>query len=168
MTAATFTLFAVTINLIPLLLERGIDYSTAALAFGLVGAGQVIGRLGYPPLTRRTTPQHRTLVILGAGALGLWGLATTPGPTLVLIALAVGTGAARGCHTLLQATAVSDRWGTQNFGAINALFNAPMTAVTALAPVSGPLLASLIGGYPAMAVIMAVLLTVAAALSART
>src|SRR5699024_1568036 len=79
-----------------------------------------------------------------------------------------GTGAARGCHTLLQATAVSDRWGTQNFGALNALFNAPMTAVTALAPVSGPLLASLVGGYPALAIVMAVLLTMAAALSART
>jgi len=168
MTVATFTLFAVTINLIPLLLERGIDYSTAALAFGLVGAGQVIGRLGYPPLTRRTTAQQRTVVILGAGALGLWGLAAVPEPAWLLIALAVGTGAARGCHTLLQATAVSDRWGTHNFGAINALFNAPMTAVTALAPVSGPLLASLVGGYPAMAIIMAVLLTVAAALSART
>lgn len=86
----------------------------------------------------------------------------------LLIVVAIGAGAARGCHTLLQATAVSDRWGTQNFGAINAIFNAPMTAVTALAPVSGPLLASLIGGYPAMAIIMAVLLTVAAALSART
>lgn len=43
-----------------------------------------------------------------------------------------------------------------------------MTAVTALAPVSGPLLASLVGGYPAMAIVMAVLLTMAAALSART
>src|SRR5699024_2975874 len=31
MTLATFTLFAVTINLIPLLLERGMSYSTAAL-----------------------------------------------------------------------------------------------------------------------------------------
>lgn len=168
MTVATFTLFAVTINLIPLLLERGIGYSTAALAFGLVGAGQVIGRLGYPQLTRRTTARQRTLVILGAGALGLWGLAAVPGPTWLLIALAVGIGAARGCHTLLQATAVSDRWGTQNFGAINALFNAPMTAVTALAPVSGPLLAGLVGGHPAMAIIMAVLLTVAAALGTRT
>lgn len=168
MTVATFTLFAVTINLIPLLLERGIGYSTAALAFGLVGAGQVIGRLGYPPLARRTTARQRTLVILGAGALGLWGLAAVPGPTWLLIALVVGIGAARGCHTLLQATAVSDRWGTQNFGAINALFNAPMTAVTALAPVSGPLLAGLVGGYPAMAIIMAVLLTMAAALGART
>lgn len=168
MTVATFTLFAVTINLIPLLLERGIDYSTAALAFGLVGAGQVVGRLGYPALARRTTPQQRTLVVLGAGALGLWGLAMFPGPTWLLVAVAVGTGAARGCHTLLQATAVSDRWGTQNFGAINAVFNAPMTAVTALAPVSGPVLAGVVGGYPAMAVIMALLLTMTAALSIRT
>ncbi|MDV8002395.1 MFS transporter [Rhodococcus sp. IEGM 1408] len=168
MTVATFTLFAVTINLIPLLLDRGIAYSTAALAFGLVGAGQVVGRLGYPALARRSTPQQRTLVVLGAGALGLWGLALLPGPTWLLVALAVGTGAARGCHTLLQATAVSDRWGTENFGAINAVFAAPMTAVTALAPVSGPVLAGLVGGYPAMAVLMAVLLTATAAASIRT
>lgn len=39
----TFSPGAVTINLIPLLLERGIDYSTAALAFGLVGAGIIMG-----------------------------------------------------------------------------------------------------------------------------
>lgn len=168
MTVATFTLFAVTINLIPLLLERGMEYSTAVLAFGLVGAGQIIGRLGYPLLTRRTSPQLRMLLILGAGALGLWGVAVVPGPTWLLIALAVGTGAARGCHTLLQATAVSDRWGTQNFGATNAAFNAPMTAVTALAPVSGPVLAGVLGGYPAMAVGMAALLTTAAILSMRT
>src|SRR5699024_10835209 len=89
-----------------------------------------------------------------------------PGPTWLLIALAVGIGAARGCHTLLQATAVSDRWGTQNFGAINALFNAPMTAVAALAPVSGPPLAGLVGRYPALAILMAVLLTVPAAVGA--
>lgn len=140
MTAATFTLFAVTINLIQLLLERGLAYATAALAFGLVGAGQAIGRLGYPQLVRVTTPAVRMAVVLGAGALGLWALAVVPGPAWALIVLTVLVGAARGAHTLLQATAVSDRWGTANFGALNGIFSAPMTAVTALAPVSGPAL----------------------------
>ena len=168
MTIATFTLFAVTINLIQLLLERGLAYATAALAFGLVGAGQAIGRLGYPQLERITTPAVRMAVILGAGALGLWALAFVPGPVWVLVALAVAIGAARGAHTLLQATAVSDRWGTQNFGTLNGIFSAPMTAVTALAPVSGPVLAGLLGGYPAMAVTMAALLTAAALISLRT
>ena len=168
MTVATFTLFAVTINLIQLLLEHGVAYSTAALAFGLVGAGQAIGRLGYPQLGRVTTPAARTAVIFGVGALGLWALAVVPGPAWALIALAVLVGAARGAHTLLQATAVSNRWGTAHFGALNGVFSAPMTAVTALAPVSGPALAGLLGGYPAMTVAMAVLLTAAVVVSLRT
>lgn len=168
MTIATFTLFAVTISFIPLLLERGVAYATATVAFGLVGAGQAIGRLGYPALGRRVSPPMLMATILGLGALGLWALAVIPGPVGLLIALAVAIGAARGAHTLLQATAVSDRWGMQNFGAINAVYSAPMTAVTALAPVSGPVLADILGGYAPMVVAMAALLTVAAALSLRT
>src|SRR5690606_29218764 len=100
MTLATFTLFAVTVNLIQLLLERGIAYATAALAFGLVGAGQAIGRLGYPQLGRVTTPAARMALILGAGALGLWAVAVIPGPAWVLVVLAILLGAARGAHTL--------------------------------------------------------------------
>lgn len=168
MMLATFTLFAVTINLIQLLLERGVAYATAALAFGLVGAGQAIGRLGYPRVERATTPAVRMAAILGAGALGLWAVAVIPGPAWALVVLAILIGAARGAHTLLQATAVSDRWGTRNFGTLNGIFSAPMTAVTALAPVSGPVLAGLLGGYPAMALAMAGLLTAAALLSLRT
>ena len=43
-----------------------------------------------------------------------------------------------------------------------------MTAVTALAPVSGPALAGLLDGYAQMAIAMAALLTVATLLSLRT
>lgn len=168
MALATLAFFAVTINLIPLLLERGMTYATAALALGLVGAGQVIGRLGYAALDRTTTPRGRTVAILGAGAAGLWALALLPGPAWLLITVAVLVGAARGCHTLLQATAVSDRWGTTNFASINAVFTAPMTAVGALAPVAGPALASLLGSYPAMAVTMALVLTAVVLLAARS
>ncbi|WMY77428.1 hypothetical protein [Citricoccus sp. I39-566] len=82
--------------------------------------------------------------------------------------MAVLVGAARGCHTLLQATAVSDRWGTTNFASINAVFTAPMTAVGALAPVAGPALAGVLGGYPAMAVTMALVLTAVVLLAARS
>ncbi|WP_019157845.1 MFS transporter [Brevibacterium senegalense] len=168
MALATFTLFAVTINIIPVLLERGISYSTAALTLGLIGAGQVIGRIGYSRLARSTAAHTRTALIFGLGAIGLWLLAYVPGPAALLIAIAVLLGAVRGCHTLLQATAVSDRWGTQNFGTINGVFTAPMTAVGALAPVSGPALASVLGSYSAMAVVMAVILTVAALSSMRS
>lgn len=168
MAVATFTLLAVTINLIPLLMERDMTYSMAALTLGLVGTGQVLGRLGYAPLDRLTTARHRTGIILTAGALALWALAVLPGPHWLLIIVAILAGSARGCHTLLQATAVSDRWGTTNFGHHNAVFTAPMTALGALAPVAGPALANLLGGYPVMALVMAALLTIVTSLTPRT
>lgn len=165
---ATFTLFAVTINIIPLIIERGADYSLAAIALGLVGFGQVAGRFGYPSLERHTSTRARTVILFASGAAGLWLLALVPGPIWLLIGIAMLGGGVRGCMTLLQATAVSDRWGTRNFGAVNGVFVAPITAGTALAPVAGPALAGVLGGYPMMAVAMAGLLTLATALSART
>ena len=168
MALATFTLFAVTINIIPVLLERGISYSVAAVSLGLIGAGQVIGRIGYAKLVAFTAVHTRTALIFGLGAIGIWLLAYVPGPAAVLISIAVVLGAVRGCHTLLQATAVSDRWGTQDFGTINGVFTAPMTAVGALAPVSGPALAGVLGSYSAMAVAMAVMLTAAAFAATRS
>ena len=168
MAIATFTLFAVTINIIPMFLERGMSYGTAALALGLIGAGQVVGRVGYPRFARVTSARVRTVVIFAAGAAGLWALALLPGPVWLLIAVAVLAGAVRGCHTLLQATAVSDRWGTQNFGTINGVFTAPMTFVGAFAPVAGPAVAGVLNGYPMMAAVMAVLLTGAAVVTSRT
>lgn len=165
---ATFTLFAVTINIIPLIIERGADYSLAAIALGLVGFGQVAGRFGYPSLERHTSTRARTVILFACGAVGLWLLALVPGPIWLLIGIAMLGGGVRGCMTLLQATAVSDRWGTRNFGAINGVFVAPITAGTALAPVAGPALAGVLGGYPMMAVVMAGLLTLATLLSART
>ena len=168
MALATFTHFAVTINIIPVLLERGISYSVAAVSLGVIGAGQVIGRIGYSRLVSLTAVHTRTALLFGLGAIGIWLLAYVPGPAAVLIAIAVVLGAVRGCHTLLQATAVSDRWGTQDFGTINGVFTAPMTAVGALAPVSGPALAGVLGSYSAMAVVMAVMLTAAAFAATRS
>lgn len=165
---ATFTLFAVTINIIPVLIERGAAYGLAAIALGLVGFGQVAGRFGYPSIERHTSARSRTVLLFAAGAVGLWLLALVPGPLWLIIGIAMITGGIRGCMTLFQATAVSDRWGTANFGAINGVFVAPITVGTALAPVAGPALADLLGGYSIMAIAMAAVLTAATGLSART
>lgn len=166
--AATFSLFAVTINIIPVLTERGAAYGQAAVALGLVGFGQVAGRFGYPSIERHTSARTRTVILFASGALGLWLIALVPGPLWLIIGIAMVTGGVRGCMTLFQATAVADRWGTTHFGAINGVFVAPITAGTALAPVAGPALAEVLGSYSLMAVTMAALLTAATVLSART
>lgn len=162
MTAAGFGLYASTINLVPLLTGRGVDLGLAAVALGLTGAGQVLGRLFYGPLTRRTRPATRTVGVFLLGATGVLALAVLPGPVWLLCAMAVVAGAGRGLHTLLQASAVSDRWGTRAFGRVNGVFSAPLTLSVALAPAGGVLVAGAVGGFPLAFAVLGVLTLVAA------
>ena len=74
------------------------------------------------------------ILVLTATATALLGL--LPGPAALLIAAAMLAGAARGVFTLLQATAISDRWGATHYGRLNGLLSAP--ALLATAPRPGP------------------------------
>ena len=49
--------------------------------------------------------------------------------------------------TLVQATAVSDRWGTLRFGHLNGILSAPIMLATAAAPWLGSALAQMLGSY---------------------
>jgi MFS family permease len=162
MTLGAFGGYAATVNLVPLLTSDGMGTHLAAVALGLCGAGQVLGRLGYPHLAARTGPRGRAAGILTAGAVTIVVLGVLPGPTLALIAVAVLAGAARGMFTLLQATTVADRWGTRAFGHVNGVFTAPITVAVALAPGGGALLARLPGGYPVSYGVLAALSCAAA------
>lgn len=155
-------LYTVTLNIIPMLMEKGAEYATAALGLGLVGAGQVGGRLLFAAIP----PGIRLQVIAGTSAAALLLLAALPGPVPVLAAAGMIAGAVRGCQTLLQATIVGDRWGTQDLGTLQGLFAAPLTAVTALAPATGPVLAAWLGTYTGMAYAMAAAAGAAALLAA--
>lgn len=147
---AAFAAYAVIVNQVPLLIERGLNTSTAAWALGLGGLGQVLGRLGYGRLTTATGVRTRSVVILAMSTLTTGLLAVVPGPAGLLIAAAILAGATRGVFTLLQATAVTDRWGATHYGQLNGLLSAPALAATALAPWAGATLADHLGGYPAV------------------
>jgi MFS family permease len=163
---ATFTAFAVVVNQVPLLIERGMSTSAAAWALGLGGLGQVLGRLGYGRLATATGVRTRSVVIIAATAAATGLLAILPGPAGLLIAAAMLAGAARGVFTLLQATAISDRWGTMHYGRLNGLLSAPALVATALAPWAGAALADLLGGYPAVFAVLTGCAVLAAALVA--
>jgi MFS family permease len=145
LTLLGLALFAVTLNLIPLLTSRGFGHAAAATAFGLVGVGQLLGRVAFAVLPGGHAPHVRTLTIGAAAVVVLVVLALLPGPALALVAVAVVAGAVRGAFTLLQATAVSDRWGTRDFGSLNGRLLVPITAAIALAPAAGALAADLLG-----------------------
>ena len=98
---------------------------------------------------------------MAAATTALLGL--LPGPAALLVAAAMLAGAARGIFTLLQATAVTDRWGTAYYGRLNGVLSAPSTLATALAPWAGAALAVPLGGYPGVFVLLAAVAVVAAA-----
>ena len=160
----SLTSYVVVVNLVPLLGERGIGPGTAALVLGIGGVGQVLGRLGYAPLARRLGVRARTLVVLTTVAVstGLLGMLTW---LPALIAVAVLAGMVRGIVTLLQATAVTDRWGARDYGTLSGVLAAPLTFTTAVAPFLGAALAGVFGSYATMLEVMAVVGLAAAALS---
>lgn len=150
-----FAMFAATIHLIPMLTDRGLSMTLAAWALGLSGAGQLLGRIGYAPLARRTTPRRRSVLILTCGAATIGAVGLLPGPATALVATSIVLGIARGAFTLLQSTAVSDRWGITGFGTLYGILNAPTTMAMAIAPWAGSAITSAVGSYPATFAILA-------------
>ncbi|MET7312933.1 MFS transporter [Streptomyces sp. NPDC005571] len=160
-----FAMYAVVFGLVPLLTGRGADPTTAAWALGLGGAGQTLGRALYASLSRRTGVTTRTAILIAAGGATTAALAVVTGPIPLLILLAVLAGVVRGNLTLLQATAVSDRWGTADYGRLSGLLSAPATVSGALAPWVGAALAGPLGGYSNLFIALAVGSALAAVLA---
>ncbi|GAD83351.1 MFS transporter [Nocardia asteroides NBRC 15531] len=162
-----FAAFAGVFNLVPLLIERGFSPSLAALTLGLGGAGQVLGRLGYIPLMTRTTPAARIVGAFAttAVATALLGWVTT---VFALIAVSIGAGLIRGIMTLVQATAITDRWGATHYGRLNGLMSAPVVVVMAAAPFAGTALMSWTGTWARTYLVLAVIAAVAAAIALAT
>ena len=162
----SLTAFAVLINLVPMLVEQGLSRNTAALALGLGGVGQVVGRLGYARFAAATSVTARTVSVVLALGLATAALALAPASTGLLIALCMVLGLARGIYTLVQATAVTDRWGPAAYGTLNGVLTAPALVTAAAAPFVGAALAHLLGGYSAAFLLLAGVALAAAALAA--
>ncbi|MCP9271468.1 MFS transporter [Mycolicibacterium arenosum] len=150
---ATCASYAIIVNLIPLMAESGISTGVAAVALGLGGAGQVLGRLGYRTLVRRVGVRARTVLIFAGVAVttALLGVFTSP---TALIAVAVVAGFVRGVMTLLQATAVTERWGATHYGHLSGILSAPIALSTAMGPWIGAALASALNGYAPMFLVL--------------
>ncbi len=154
-TMAGFSVYAVVINLVPLLTEKGLTTTGAAIALGVGGAGQVAGRLVYGPVLTRLAVRPRTIAVLATASLTTLTLAVFSASLLLACLMAFAAGTARGIFTLLQATAVSDRWGTSAFGARNSVLSGGVMAASAFAPWAGAALAASLGDYTTAFVVLA-------------
>jgi predicted MFS family arabinose efflux permease len=155
MIVLTVSLLSATLAAVPLFMEKGLTFELAAIGLGLIGAGQVIGRLVFLARPRNAPPWMLVAAVAVLAGVSLGALALVPGPAWLLITVGVIAGAVRGAYTLVQASAVSDRWGTRNYGSINGTFAAPITIAAALTPAIGPAVAVGVGSFSAMVAIMA-------------
>jgi len=162
----SFSLYAVTLSAVPASVEKGLGLQTAAWVLGLIGAGQVLGRLLYLAIPHTAAPwiAPASVGALGAAALAAYGIASG---APAIIATGIIAGAIRGALTLVQASAVADRWGSNSYGKLNGALAAPVTAVTALAPGVAALVAEALGSYAWMAVVMAALCALGGVLAIR-
>ncbi|WP_341997601.1 MFS transporter [Microbacterium sp. LWH7-1.2] len=162
----SFSLYAVTLSAVPASVEKGFDLQTAAWVLGVIGAGQVFGRLLYMTLPRTAAPWIAAMLAGLLGSSALWAFAFVGGTLGILIA-GLAAGAVRGALTLVQASAVADRWGVDSYGRLNGALAAPVMALTAFAPGAAALVAGALGSYASMAFVMAVVCAVGGLLAIR-
>jgi MFS family permease len=166
-TLAGFCIYAAVVNLVPLLSAGGLTTVAAAVALGVGGVGQVAGRLLYEPLLARLRVRPRTVLVVAVAALTTVGLAVSVRWVVAACLASFAAGVARGIFTLIQATAVSDRWGTRDFGSRSAVLGGAVMCAAAFSPWLGALLASALDGYVAAFVAIAGGAALAAVVLAR-
>ena len=166
LTLLSFSLHAATLSAVPASVEKGMDLQTAAWVLGLIGAGQVLGRLVYLVIPHTAAPWIAPALIgaLGGAILTAYGMASAP---FSIFATAIVAGAIRGALTLVQASAVADRWGPNSYGRLNGVMAAPISTLTALAPGLGAIVAVGLGSYSTMAFVMAAVCAVGGLLAVR-
>lgn len=155
MALAGFAVYAVVINLVPLLTSNGLTTTQAAIALGVGGAGQVVGRLFYGPVFSHMGPTARALVTIAGVVATTGALAVWQSPFVLVCVLAFASGTVRGIFTLVQATAVVDRWGVGDIGHRNGILTGAITVVSAFAPWVGAVLAAVFGSYDATFALLA-------------
>ena len=99
------------------------------------------------PLPAASPPPSVPTILFAFGRLTTAAFAVAPGPYALLITVSIVAGMVRGNLTLLQATAITDRWGAAHYGRLSGLLAAPATAAAALAPFAGAALSEPLGGY---------------------
>ena len=137
---------AIRIHFIPLLIDTGLDPSTAAAATGVIGVTQVIGRVLFAPLDRRFSAHSIALGMftLQAAVMGVL-LLGQPAPVIALFIL--GFGAAQGVITLSRPSILAEQYGVSNYGRISSIMALFLTLISTGAPLLASLLYDRAGSY---------------------
>jgi MFS family permease len=143
----SFATSAVTLHLIPYMVERGHVASAVAIAIGWMGAMQIPGRLLFVAVAGRFGALGVTMAVFIAQALGLVLVALAPSLPGGLILMVAVLGAANGMATLARATTLAEVFGPAHYATISGAVALGANGARALGPVGAAVLYTLLGGY---------------------
>jgi len=146
---SNFSTAAVSVHLIPYLIERDYTATVAAAIIGWMGAMQVPGRMLFVPISVRLGARWMVASVFLGQALGLVQL---PFITLIGTALPfiVIMGASNGMSMLSRATSLAQIFGPRHYGAISGAVALGANGARAIGPVGASLLLLGLGAYPAV------------------
>jgi MFS family permease len=146
----SFATSAVTLHLIPYMVEHGHAATAVAIAIGWMGAMQIPGRLVFIAVAGRFGALGVTMAVFVAQALGLALVALAPGLPGGLVLVIAVLGAANGMATLARATTLAEVFGPAHYATISGAVALGANGARALGPVGASLLYALLGGYRAV------------------
>jgi MFS family permease len=161
-TLTTLAAIAITMHLIPYLLDHGYDARFAALAASVIGAMKFPGRLLFAPLERRIAHKYLAALLVLLQGIAVIILVTVPSAAGVLCGAAL-FGAASGAGTLARPALLAEYYGAAHYGSINGVLALFLAGAQALAPVGAGALYALFGGYEPVLWIVALIFGIAVA-----
>ena len=143
---SAFATVAITVHLIPYLIQRGYAPAFAAVIVGWIGAMQLLGRALFAPVAAWLGPRTVTAstFLVQGGAIALLAVVARVQGLIPVIAL---LGAANGMSTLARASSVAEVFGRRHYGSISGAIAIGANGSRALAPVGSALLQVWLGGY---------------------
>ena len=144
-----FSTAAVSVHLIPYLVDRGYTATLAAAIIGWMGAMQVPGRLLFVPISAWLGARWMVASVFFGQAVGLAQL-----PYIVALGTALPfilvMGGSNGMSTLSRATSLAQIFGARHYGAISGALALGANGARAVGPVGASLLLLGLGGYPSV------------------
>jgi MFS family permease len=137
---------ALSVHLVPYLLDRGYSASFAASMVGLVGVMALPGRLVFTLLGERLSRRLVTALLFVLQATALLVLLVVPG-SLGVVGFVVVYGIGFGAITPARAALVADSYGATYYARINSVLGIGITGARALAPVGVGVLYDRLGTY---------------------
>jgi MFS family permease len=136
---SAFSTTAVSVHLVPLLLERGYDLRFAGAAMGVLGLMALPGRLVFTPLGDRRSRTSVTAMIFALQAAGIVALLASRS-TASVWAFVILFGAGFGAITPARAALVAELFGSRHYGRISGVLTLILSLARAAAPVGASLL----------------------------